>query len=290
VFSNQPANGGPTVTTSIVRNYAAAGLDYPIVVGMVGIQRHAFVSTGAGATSALIKTFADTFADLRTKQVTWVPPGGSGITNVVLGYTHDVRLDTSIDTAHQGVNEVRGNARINYRYALGMLAMAGLSTYDPTPAPASASRSGAVITVTFNLKNGGSLVAPNAGAPVGFEVSEDGGTTWHSYNEGGDALGSNPGTTTGAIFTAAISGNTVTLTRKTSTWAANTQVRFDYGGPISYASVSQSSGNRTTNFGYENTDIDNMLYESRTDCAPTNGAGIVQGVPIAPTQTALVAA
>ena len=70
--------GGPVNTVSVVRNYGAAGLDYPIHVCMIPIQRHAFTGTEAvGATRSLFYSFRDKLQTLRhTYQMQWVPPTG----------------------------------------------------------------------------------------------------------------------------------------------------------------------------------------------------------------------
>lgn len=268
VFSNTPSLGGPTVTTSIVRSFATAPLSYPTRIFMMPISRHAYVATGAGALQSAFDTFRDNYQNMRNVQRTWVPAGG--LTSTVAAYLHDMKMEFSTDTAHQGASEQQGNMRFGQRLAFIMLGASGFSNYAPSPALTSATRAGNVITLATSRPNGGSLFTPGGGAPVGFEVNEGGG--W-----------------TSAGFTTAISGTGVTLT-KGSAWAAGTQVRYAYGGPIGYFTVSQSQATRDANFALENADLPNMLYESRADAAPANTSTIVQGVPLIPTFTNLVAA
>ena len=274
-FTNDPGLGGPSVTTSLVRSFAGASLEYATRVVMVPMQRHAYVTTGAGASQASFDTFRANYQNLRKVQVEWAP--SSGVTTTVRGYTLDTMLESSTETGHQIITDVRGNARIALRYAMSILAEIGLSTYDEDFAATSASRSTNVITVGFNRPNAGAIFTPNAGAPTCFEVSEDGGTTWSK------AAGS-------IAFTPAIAANTVTLTRGAGNWAANTRVRASMGGPIEYFTVSQTAPTRTTHYASENTDLDNYLYETRTDASPTSGVGWVQGVPLRGSYADLVAA
>lgn len=270
-FSNTPSTGGPTVTTSVDKWFTAAGLEYSPHVVMIPIQRHAYVTTGAGATQVSFDTFRANYQTMRSVQNSWSPP--SGVTVEIGGYTDDVQLEASTDTAHQIITDVRGNARIARRYAMAMLKSFGLSTMNPASTISGVVRtSGTVLTVSFTRPNSGALiVGSGGGAPVGFEVSEDSGATWSKTS-----------------FTSAIASNTVTLT-KGGGWAAagSLRVRYCYGGPIEYFTVSQSAGTRTTNYGLENTDLDNFLYEARTDMAPSGTGGNIQGLPIQPTFTDL---
>jgi hypothetical protein len=102
-------------------------------------------------------------------------------------------------------------------------------------------------------------------------VSEDGGANWST------------------AYTFAISGaDTVTVTKGSNFAADNlVQFRFAYGGPVDSFAVGQA--NRTTAYANENTALEAFLYESRADAAPSNGGGIVQGVPLAPTFAVLAA-
>ena len=175
------------------------------------------------------------------------------------------------ETAHQDRTDPRGNIRFCLRYAQALAFAGKLSTLDPRPAFASATRSGSVITLATSLVNGGSLVAETSGADLEeFEVSEDGGTTW-SRRDGAIA------------FTPAISGSTVTLTRGTGSWAANTRVRYLNGWPVA---VGGTAGNAAT----EATRLNGLLYETRTDAIPAGITGLRAGVPLMPIWSPLVAA
>lgn len=97
------------------------------------------------------------------------------------------------------------------------------------------SRSGATLTVGVSLQNGGTLTSPTPGALRSFQVDEGSTGTWSS-----------------AGFTAAISGNSVVLTRSTGTWAANTKVRYLQG------LEDRASGDSAT----EDLIINSALYET----------------------------
>jgi hypothetical protein len=110
----------------------------------------------------------------------------------------------------------------------------GLDT-SKNPYFTTVSRSGATLTVGVSLQNGGTLTSPTPGALRSFQVDEGSTGTWSS-----------------AGFTAAISGNSVVLTRSTGTWAANTKVRYLQG------LEDRASGDSAT----EDLIINSALYET----------------------------
>ena len=174
------------------------------------------------------------------------------------------------ETAHQDRTDARGNIRFCLRYAQALAFAGKLSTIDPRPSFTGATRSAGVITLATSLVNGGSLVSETAAATLEeFEVSENGGSTWSRRD----------GTIT---FTPAISGSTVTLTRGSGSWAANTQVRYLNGWPVAVGGT--DSATETTRLG-------GLLYETRTDAIPSGLSGSLRaGVPLMPIWTPLVAA
>jgi hypothetical protein len=266
------------VVSSLAFSFAMPGMvEYEPHIAIMPINRHADVQIGAPSTTTEYNAFRLTMQTLRQTQASLTP---NGYTLEVGGYMHDLLLADPTQNPHQSATDVRGNIRYMLREAHAVLKATGLTNLDPTPSFSSASRSGSVITLSTTLKNGGSLMLP-AGATIqadGFEVSADGGTTWVGPADG--TLG----------FSAALVGNTVTLTKTSGTWAANTQVRYAYGGPFTVG-IAANSTVRATNYATENTILENgVFYESRTDQTPSNGSGYVQGVPIIPTYTPLVAA
>jgi hypothetical protein len=268
-FTWTPSDGGPTETTALVRNYSAAGLTFPIHVEMVPIQRHA-LATDYPQTQTALDAGHLNWNTMRHGQATWTPP--SGITTDVGAYTVDIVLATDLEPAHQLTSDIRGNARVGERYAMAMLRCFGITNYNPNPTLASVARtSNTVLTLTFNLVNGGTLACPSGVlAPSPIDVSEDGGSTWSNSS-----------------FTAALAGSTVTLTRNSGTWAAtpNVQVRLFYGYPLN-GGLASSAADRVTSYANENTMIDNRLGETRADAA---GAGHIADVPISPTFIPLTA-
>ncbi len=208
-----------------------------------------------------------TFNSMRVNQAQWSPP--AGVTMTLCNWFADMMMDSSTEGPHEKAGNVRGYQTEGYRMALGVLRQIGLLTYTIPTVSGVVRTSGTVLTVSFTLPNGGSLKPRVAGvAPNGiFEVSEDSGTTWR---------GQEPT----PPFTAAYSGNTVTLT-KGGGWAAagSLRVRFAYGGPYSYGVTTS----RATQYANENVDIDGYPFESFTAAAPSDGSGYIQGLPIQPT-------
>lgn len=154
-------------------------------------------------------------------------------------------VDVVIEPAggpHQDPATVYGHARTAIRMAQNAMRVFGLAaTVDPTPgAPV---RSGATLTFTPALPNGGVLqtawaiagATPPAGWPTvqGFEVSEDGGATW---SNGNSATGTAP-----VAFTAEIAGGDVVLTRASGTWPAGLRWRYAANSPLDYGLAMQSA-------------------------------------------------
>lgn len=233
---------------------------------MLPVSRHRFNSAGAAPADTTFGAFRQQQYDLAV-----IGAGKAGAWEVDLGA---FQIDTFMpdgETAHQDRTDPRGNIRFCLRYAQALAFAGKLSTLDPRPAFTSATRSGSVIMLATSLVNGGSLVPQTDGATLEeFEISEDDGATWSRRD--------------GAVpFTPAISGSTVTLTRGTGSWAANTRVRYLAGWPVA---VGGSAGMAAT----EGTRLNGVLYETRTDATPSGIAGLRAGVPLMPMWSPLVAA
>ncbi len=139
---------------------------------------------------------------------------------------------------HQDATTLMGIAPIMSRMAIGAARMLGLDTsQNPCFSTAALTGGGATITIQTVLPNGGALYSPTPTALRSFQVSTDAGTTWLSA----------PGN-----FSAAISGNTVVLTKTSGIWSAGVRVRFQSGGEA------RADGDGTT----EDIIIAGMLYET----------------------------
>ena len=244
-------------------NFSQFPLVQPVWVSGVPFTRHRNI-TAAVPTEANRNSFETARSIMRTY---YNGTGGSpSIVRDVGAYMTALALGPIGEGPHQRTDELRGNVYYARWTAMALARMAKLYTADIEGTFTAASRSGAVITVTANLPNAGTLqtIVDNQ-TPVGFEVSEDGGATWSRSN------GTIP-------FTPARSGNTVTLTRGSGNWTAGTQVRYLFGYPWDIP-----PGNDVTAFGLETTDIDNMAAEVL--------ASVPLGkLPLRPTLGALVAA
>ena len=131
-------------------------------------------------------------------------------------------------------NAFEGNRRFGMRLAEAVARALGFSASEnPHFTGAAWGATQAEIVLSVALPNGGSLTSPAGAALSSFEVNEGGG--W-----------------TGTGFTAALSGNTVTLTRDTGIWAAGTRVRYLPGG------AQRAGGDAVT----EAAIIAGMLYET----------------------------
>lgn len=233
---------------------------------MLPVSRHR--SNGAGAAPA-----DSTYGAFRLQQYDAAinGTGKAGNWDISLGaFQIDTFMTPESETAHQARTDVRGNIRFATRYAQALGFAARLSTLDPRPQLTTASGvTTSVITISTNLVNGGSLVTQTDATTIEeFEVSENSGA-WSRRD--------------GAIpFTPAISGNTVTLTRGSGTWAANTRIRYLNGWPVA---VGGSGGMAAT----EGTRLNGVLYETRTDAIASGLTGLRAGVPLMPTWTDITA-
>lgn len=257
-----------------IRSFAGASVSYPIRVVSLPLNRHTLDNYEPYAVNW--SASAQQYQDTRINTATWAP---AGMTAELGAWVSDIPVDITASSPHQSGTDVRGEIRYGHRMAMAILKGVGVTTYNPNPAVASIVRtSSTVLTVTFNLTNGGSLITGGAASPVGsiFGISEDTGTTW-------------AGETSAPNWTVAITGaNTCTITKTTGTWAAagSLRVRHCWGHPLAFG----LTPNRATQSANENTAIDGMLYESRADTSPSSGSGYVQGVPISPTVAALAVA
>lgn len=245
------------------RNFSQFPLAYPIWMAGVPFIRHRAIS-GSAPSEANRNSFHT--ARMIQREYYQGTGGSSGITRDVAAYMTALAIGPIGEGPHQRTDDVRGNVYYGRWTAMGLARMAKLYTVDIETSFAAASRSGNVITLTTNRPNGGSLqTLVDDLTPIGFEVSEDGGTTW-SRSDGAIA------------FTVARVGNTVTLTRGSGNWPANTQVRHLFGYPWDIP-----PGNNATAFAAETTAVDQMLCE-------TNANAPMGKVPLRPTITPLVAA
>lgn len=152
----------------------------------------------------------------------------SFIANNSVAYEGVPTIDIGIAAAggaHQN-DTPYGKMRIAIRWMESILKGLGLATFNVPEIQDSLVRSGDTITVTIDMKSMGDLVVGTdltgvsvpAGYPAltGWEVSEDGGSTWSLSG-----------------FTASITSTsgTVELVRDSGNWPANTQVRYAFGGP-----------------------------------------------------------
>lgn len=181
------------------------------------------------------------------------------------------QIDTYIpnaDSAHQDRTDVRGNINFCLRFGHAIASASKVSTINPRPAFTAAAGAGAaVITISTSLVNGGSLMVGVVGAtPAEFEVSENSG----AWSKMGGAI----------AFTPAVAGNTITLTRGSGTWHANTRVRYLSGWPCAIGNASAAA---------EATLMGGMLYESRADAVPSGIGTLPVGVPLMPTFSDLTA-
>ena len=133
-------------------------------------------------------------------------------------------------------NAFEGNRRFGMRLAEAVARALGFSTSEnPHFTGAAWGATQAEIVLSVALPNGGSLTSPAPAALSSFEV--------------GDGPG---GAYSGSGFTAAITGNTITLTKDTGTWAAGSRVQYLPGG------AQRAGGDAVT----EAAIIAGMLYET----------------------------
>lgn len=249
--------------TGTRKNFSQFPLVYPVWLAGVPFIRHRVISAGAPSEAA-----RNSYQTARMIQREYYRgTGGSpSLLRDNATYMTALAIGPITEAPHQRTDDVRGNVYYGRWTAMGLARMAKLYSVNIETTLAAATRAGNVITLTTDRPNGGSLqTLVDNQTPVGFEVSEDGGTTWSRSN--------------GTIaFTVARSGNTVTLTRGTGNWPANTQVRYLFGYPWDIP-----PGNDATAFAAETAAVDQMLGETFVN-AP-------QGkVPLRPTVDPLVAA
>ncbi len=245
------------------RNFSQFPLVHPVWVAGVPFIRHRVISAGAPS-----EAFRNSFQTARMIQREYYQ-GVGGSPSLIrdnAAYMTALAIGPIGEAPHQRTDDVRGNVYFGRWTAMGLARMAKLYSVDIETSFDTVSRSGNVLTLTTNRPNGGSLqTLVDDQTPIGFEVSEDGGTNWSRSD--------------GAIpFTVARVGNTVTLTRASGNWAANTQVRYLFGYPWDIP-----PGNNATAFANETTAVDQMLCE-------TNANAPLGKVPLRPTITPLVAA
>jgi hypothetical protein len=145
----------------------------------------------------------------------------------------DLRIE-NLGGPHQLSNVINGSALFMQRLAIGAAKSLGLTTLqNPYFTTATLSGGNTQIVVNVALPNGGSLFSPTQSAVSSFAVNDGGG--WSHTG-----------------FTAAISGNTVVLTKSTGTWSAGTQVQY-----------TSNMADRLDNDGVtEDTIVNGALYET----------------------------
>jgi len=207
------------------------------------------------------ETTIDSYRQLRQELVSFVDSNSEAVIGT---WFNDIVSDTNDRGPHQALDDVRGNPRLGLRMAQSITKGLGIETIA-NPEVQSASRSGDTITVTISLPNSGTLVAGatqtsgsvpgGEDAVQGFEVSEDSGSTWSRSG-----------------FTASIASaanGTVSLVRDSSTFPANTLVRYAFGGPVAFDA------------SYEDI-VEGLLYEARgTEGTRGVTTAIEVGIPVA---------
>lgn len=244
------------------RNFAQFPLVNQVWVAGVPFIRHRNITAGA-PTEATLASFETARIAMRSY---YQGTGGSpALLRDVGAYMTVLAMGPIGEGPHQRTDDLRGNGYYGRWSGMALARMAKLYSLDLNSTFTGASLAGAVITLTASLPNGGALqTLVDDQTPVGFEVSEDGGMTW-SRSSGTIA------------FSTARVGNSVTLTRASGNWAANTQVRYLHGYPWN-----TPPGNDATAFALETTDIDRMLGE-------VSASAPLGKVPLRPTLGALVA-
>lgn len=141
--------------------------------------------------------YGTAIGNIRRYQVDWAHARGVAVGPPV----SDLRIEAA-GGPHQIGDDVNGNRVMMARLALAGLKALGLADFQQ-PHFTTVSRAGAVITVSVALPNGGSLFSRSPSALRSFTVN---------------------GSTSG--FTAAVAGNTVTLTKTTGVWSAGDVVAY----------------------------------------------------------------
>ncbi|SHE79929.1 hypothetical protein SAMN05444339_10296 [Loktanella atrilutea] len=114
---------------------------------------------------------------------------------------------TDLNGPHQDAAK-QGNRRMGARSAIGIARAFGRDS-STNPYFTTVVRSGGTLTVSVALPNGGTLSSPAPTALRNWQVDDGGSGTFVSTG-----------------FTAAISGNTVILTKTSGSWAAGTKVKY----------------------------------------------------------------
>lgn len=229
----------PTTEVYDVDHYIYDGVTFPLSMGFCISPQTPQINATTGPTDEQIAdNQGSAMTAMYNEYKAWCDSEG----RVFGPDTNDIVVQSG-GGSHQDPNSIYGHPRTIIRSLQAAFRQFGIATAtDPTLG--TAVRSGDTITIPATLPNGGTLqtawsiagVTPPADWPTvqGFEVSEDGGTTW-----------SNGNTTTGTAspeFTAEISGSDVVLTRASGSWAAGTLWRYAAQAPLNYGSVISSLG------------------------------------------------
>lgn len=177
------------------------------------------------------------YGNARKSGVNWAAANGFPVGP----YMDDMALK---DTFHQHDTDPKGQPLFAARMAQAALRAFGLyPTADPRIAAITLTAPN-VYTVTFTLANGGTLYCPAPSAVTGFEVN---------------------GSADAALFSAAISGSTVLLTKVSGNWTGTETITYGFGYPRSYISLTSQAA-----------EINGTLYET----SPADILGL--GLPVIP--------
>lgn len=214
-------------------------LGIPLYYGFTGLSTH--VSTGAGPFNANVTGGQGAGAAVvRAATLAYAIAQGHSTGPTTTDYLVDAG-----EASHQEPTSRYGHGRHAIRLVECALRALG-SENGGDPVVTGVTRSGANLDVTVALarwtaSNGARLqtgwtisgFSPPANWPVvqGFEVNEGGG-----WSNGNSQTGTAPVVFTASIIDDGASDGTavVRLVRSTGTWAAGTQVRYCYGGPLDY--------------------------------------------------------
>lgn len=250
--SSMIGNDQANVLNSIWDNTGAISYDHWLTDGEIDAglsfvlspsSRHQFGGASSYSTDA-----AAVHSQRRDEQISWFESKSF----TVGPYVNDLFLDGNYGP-HQDTAAAKGSPLLGARMCWAFARDFAIdSRTDPTvSAVAFTDGTKTAIEVTINLPNGGSLTTDGADTAVtGFEVSDDGGST---FSKDG--------------FMAEISGSTVVLTKSTGSWTGggSTKIYYYYGGPLSYGTLLDQA-----------TQLAGQLYET------TSGADYAGlGIPVA---------
>lgn len=137
----------------------------------------------------------------------------------------------------------QGNIRLGTRLAVTVARALGLDTSEnPSLNAGYRSFDGTILYLTFNLPNGGTLYSPAPTALSGFEISENSGSSW-----------------SGSGFTTGITGDYITLTKDSGTWAT--------AGSVQIRKLSNLADDVSIVEAQEQALVDGELYETWSDDA-----------------------